>query len=296
MSQAPSAPQPEPDLDLDALRYDEHWEPVLHGATVGLLSRLDAFVQTRLEMAGPPPTLLDVGSGTGALILSASERWSAVRCVGLDASAAMLGVARQRAVDAGVGRAALVPEWHVADAAKMPLEGGSVSVAASSFMLQLVQDRAAVLAEVRRVLVPGGAFGLVTWLAEDLMLTADEEFDEAVFDLDLDDPEGGFREAKSGDFENVEQARHELHEAGFIDIDARADELRHSWTRAAFLDFKRLYDERELFESLDADDQARLARRVTERWASLSDEAFTLRAPIVTAVATRPWRASGIPG
>ena len=80
-------------------------------------------------------------------------------------------------------------EWIVADAAAMPLADASVDVILCAFMLQLASDRRAVLREVGRVLRPGGWLGIVTWLADELALAPDLEFDEAVYDLGLEDPE-----------------------------------------------------------------------------------------------------------
>lgn len=275
-------------IDPDALRYDAHWRPVLQDATDALLDRLEPHVRRRLGEAGEPPRLLDVGSGTGSLLLAAAARWPTLHYVAVDASGAMLGLARRRASETGLPTRAASFEVVASEAASMPLADGSVDVAASSFVLQLVPERAPVLAEVRRVLRAGGTFGFVTWLAQDVMMAADEAFDEAVYDLELDDPEPeGFREAKAGDFESVEAAERELAAAGFDEVDAREVELVHAWTPEAFLEFKRDYDERELFESLSAADGERLAERVRERWSDVPAEGFTLRAPLVSVVATR---------
>jgi SAM-dependent methyltransferase len=154
----------------------------------------------------------------------------------------------------------------------MPLEDASVDVALAAFLLQLVLDRLAVLAEAGRVLRPGGTFGFVTWMAEGVQMAADVEFDEAVYELELDELEGPLREPKPGDYESLAEAEEELRRAGFVDL----------------LAFKRDFDEAELYRSLGPSDRARLDERVMARWAALPDEAFTLRAPLVAALARRP--------
>ena len=174
----------------------------------------------------------------------------------------MLSVARHRVA---VGRPAVEQqrfEWFAADAAAMPLGDASVDAVTSSFMLQLVDDRPAVLREVLRVLRPGGAFSMVTWLAEELLMPADDAFEEALEELRIDGPDDGFRPPRITDFASVEEARDELSEAGFATIDVRLDELHFAWTRAQYLKFKQCYDDRELFASLSADDRERLVEAV----------------------------------
>ena len=193
----------------------------------------------------------------------------------------MLSVARWRD-RAGAGRL----EWIVADAGAMPLPEGGVDVALSAFMLQLVEDRPAALAEIHRVLRPGGLLGLVTWLADDLVMSPDAEFDEAVYDLRLEDPEAEAAEPLA-DIASPEALRADLVAAAFEAIEVDVDELVFGWSRQGYLEFKEAYDEWDLFESLSVPDRTRLRERVTERWAALPDPAFTLRAPLVVAAARR---------
>ena len=270
--------------DPESLRYAEHWEPVLAAAAGRLLAR----VEDRARARGAEPRLvLDVGAGTGSLALMAAERWPRAAIVGLDASAGMLSVARHRAEARWHGGADRF-RWLAADAAAMPLEGVSVEIAVSSFVLQLVVDRRAVLREIGRVLRPGGLIGFVTWQRDDAWLTPDAEFDEAVHDLRLEDPEADPREPVEHEYESPDEAAAELEAAGFVDIDVRPDRLEFAWQRAGYLAFKERYDERDLFDSLSAADRRRLHARVEERWASLPDDAFVLRAPLVSATARRP--------
>ncbi len=262
------------------MRYARHWEPVLAPAGARLLDR----VASRTT----PATVLDVGTGTGSLMRAAAARWPSARVVGLDASAAMLSVARYRvgspAPALGVERA----EWIVADAAAMPLATASVDVVLCAFMLHLAEDRRAVLREVGRILRPAGMLGLVTWLADDAVMASDAEFDEAVYDLQLDDPEAEEDPRPPDDVGSADELRADLEAAGFDDVDVQPDMLEHAWSRDAYLDFKEGYDEWDLFDSLPMDERRRLRERLVERWALLPDEAFRLRAPIVMATARRP--------
>jgi SAM-dependent methyltransferase len=273
--------------DPAGLHYARHWEPVLAAPGVRLLERVAALLE-RSAAASTPAVVLDLGTGTGSLALAAAVRWPSARIVGLDASGAMLSVAGHRIADVPAPAGPQRFEWIVADAAAMPLADASVDVILSAFMLQLASDRRAVLHEVGRVLRPGGWLGIVTWLADELALAPDLEFDEAIYDLGLEDPDLDAEVQPPDDIADTATLRAELEMAGFTAVDALPDRLEFSWTREAYLDFKEDYDEWDLFDSLSSGDRSRLRERLVERWAALPDEAFTLRAPLVAATARRP--------
>ncbi|MDQ3043795.1 MAG: methyltransferase domain-containing protein [Chloroflexota bacterium] len=103
--------------------------------------------------------VLDVACGTGVVTRLAAERaGDAGPVVGLDINAAMLAVARehQPTVAAQV-------EWIEASAIAMPLPDASFDVVLCQQGLQQFPDRPAALAEMRRVLVPGGRLVLSVW-------------------------------------------------------------------------------------------------------------------------------------
>ena len=284
------APAPDP----AGLRYARHWEHVLAGPGARLLERVAALLEPSAAVLEPsaapstPAVVLDLGAGAGSMALAAALRWPSARIVGLDASAAMLSVARHRTADGGALARPGRFEWIVADATAMPVADASVDVVLCAFMLQLASDRQAVLHEVGRVLRPGGWLGIVTWLADELALAPDLEFDEAVYDLGLEDPEGEAEAPPPDDIADAATLRAELESAGFTDVDAQPDGLEFGWSRGEYLEFKQDYDEWDLFESLSSRDRSRLRERLVERWAALPDEAFTLRAPLVAATARRP--------
>jgi len=178
-------------------------------------------------------------------------------------------------------------EWLMADAAAMPLGEGVLDLAVSAFMLQLVTDRQAVLAEIHRVLRPGGLLGLVTWLADDLVMAPDMEFDEAVYDLGLEDPDNDPEADPLEDIESPEALRADLSSSAFGALEIDVEELSFAWTRQGYLAFKEAYDEWDLFTSLAPEDRVRLRERAAARWARLPDADFTLRAPLVAATARR---------
>jgi demethylmenaquinone methyltransferase/2-methoxy-6-polyprenyl-1,4-benzoquinol methylase len=100
---------------------------------------------------GSDDSVLDLACGTGDFALMARARGA--RVVGLDFAGAMLAAARERC-PSGV---ALVR----GDALRLPLASGSVSVAVSGFALRNFVAIPPVLAELARVLRPGGRVGLL---------------------------------------------------------------------------------------------------------------------------------------
>jgi demethylmenaquinone methyltransferase/2-methoxy-6-polyprenyl-1,4-benzoquinol methylase len=102
----------------------------------------------------PRHTLLDLAAGTGDIGFA----WLALGggpALLSDVNASMLEVARDRAVSRGlIGSASLV----VADAERLPLPDRSVHRVSIAFGLRNCTDKPAVLAEARRVLMPGGRF------------------------------------------------------------------------------------------------------------------------------------------
>lgn len=99
---------------------------------------------------GAGTRVLDVGTGTGAVALAALERGA--RVVGVDAAGGMVRTALGRGVDA---RVAVLPE--------LPFADGEFDAVLANFVLNHVGRPRAALAEVRRVLRPGGRAAVSVW-------------------------------------------------------------------------------------------------------------------------------------
>jgi ubiquinone/menaquinone biosynthesis C-methylase UbiE len=100
--------------------------------------------------------LLDVGAGTGVVGVAAREAgWSPV--VAVDRSVPML----ERASQGGVSLLA------AADAIDLPFRDGTFGAVASAFVLHAFQRYDTALFDMVRVLRPGGAFGVATWVWRD---------------------------------------------------------------------------------------------------------------------------------
>jgi SAM-dependent methyltransferase len=109
-------------------------------------------------------TVLDLGCGAGLDSLLAARRVGpAGRVVGVDMTEAMVVKARANAAAAGVANA----EFHHGEADRLPLADGSVDVAISNGVFNLCLDKPKVLAEVFRVLRPGGRLQMADILLDD---------------------------------------------------------------------------------------------------------------------------------
>ena len=111
----------------------------------------------RMMAEGLPesPKLLDIGCGTGDMLLLQAEACPSAQITGLDFSPNMLEVARER-----VGNNPQV-ELVQGNALALPFEDDSFDGATFAFALRNTADYAQALSEALRVLRPGGALVVI---------------------------------------------------------------------------------------------------------------------------------------
>jgi SAM-dependent methyltransferase len=98
-------------------------------------------------------TVVDLGSGGGLdVFLAARAVGPKGRAIGIDMTEEMVGLAKRNAASGGYDNVA----FHLAPIEAMPLDSGSVDCVISNCVLNLVEDKDAALAEIFRVLKPGG--------------------------------------------------------------------------------------------------------------------------------------------
>ena len=108
-------------------------------------------------------TVLDVGTGTGVVAITARRKGAKVN--GLDLTPALLAQARDSAAVAGLGDI----NWKEGDAEALPYQDASFDVVLSQFGHMFAPRPEVALAEMLRVLKPGGIVAFATWPGEQLI-------------------------------------------------------------------------------------------------------------------------------
>lgn len=96
--------------------------------------------------------LLDAGCGSGVAAGLAVARGAQVS--GIDAATALVAIAHTRVPEA---------EFHVAELENLPFPDDSFDAASAFNSVQFAADPTAALAELRRVVTPGGPVAVATW-------------------------------------------------------------------------------------------------------------------------------------
>jgi SAM-dependent methyltransferase len=111
-----------------------------------------------VEWLAPPrdATWLEVGCGTGALTATILAECAPRSILSTDPSEAFLAHARSTIDDGRV-------RFKLASAQRLPADDAGTDVAASALVLNFVPDRASALAEMQRVLKPGGLLAFYVW-------------------------------------------------------------------------------------------------------------------------------------
>jgi demethylmenaquinone methyltransferase/2-methoxy-6-polyprenyl-1,4-benzoquinol methylase len=105
----------------------------------------------------------DVATGTAAVAIDLVRRYGC-RVVGIDQSPEMLARGADRVGAAGLGQQI---ELRHGEAERLPLDDASVDAVTHTYLLRYVDDPAATLRELARVLRPGGAMASLEFFVPD---------------------------------------------------------------------------------------------------------------------------------
>jgi len=121
----------------------------------------EAELLARMVTATATDRVVDLACGPGTLALRFARhvRW----ICGLDLTAAILSRARNTAAAEGLNNIC----FALGDAQALPFADGSLDVAVTSYSLHHVPDPARVIAEMARVLKPGGRVGVIDIIVPD---------------------------------------------------------------------------------------------------------------------------------
>lgn len=112
----------------------------------------------------PRPVVMDLGCGPGLFLHDLRERYPSAALYGYDVTPAMVAHARQ------LSWAGALPTLAVRDLASQPLphDAGVAHLVSMSSVLHVLDEPLPMLAEIRRVLAPGGVFLLHDWIRQPL--------------------------------------------------------------------------------------------------------------------------------
>ena len=156
--------------DTDAFHRDqiEYWNKSGGERWVAQQAHTDAMLAPIAERAiahaevAAGERVIDIGCGCGATTLALADRVGpSGHVLGLDVSAPMLAVARDRAA----GRPSL--SWLQGDAAAVPLPEGTIDLLFSRFGVMFFGEPVSAFAHLSRALRPGGRLVFACWRSLD---------------------------------------------------------------------------------------------------------------------------------
>lgn len=192
-------------------RYSAGYGPLVIEA---LASReLDREAGFLLPHLAPGMTVLDCGCGPGTMTVELARRVEPGNVVGIDRHGDQLAVGRARAAEAGVANV----RYQAGDIYDLPFPDASFDAVLAHAVIYHLSDPQAALAEIRRVLRPGGVVGI-----------RDADFDRDILyptTPALDEAMALVRRVLEGNGAQIEFGRRQreaLRLAGFTDIVASA--------------------------------------------------------------------------
>lgn len=249
-----------------AQAYDALWSPVIRPLGERLIARLP------LRDARD---VIDVGTGAGALLPALQEAAPGATVLGVDNSAGMLELAR----DKHPGPLRLM------DAQRLEVPSSAFDVALLAFVLFHLPDPQRCLMEVFRALRPGGWVGTATWAAEQAPGV------NAIWDEELTAAGAPLVEMLATDSrarcDSVDKMTALLEGAGFTVREAWFESIDHRWPPADHYRYQLEAGSLARLDVLTADGREGCLGRVRGRLAGEPDSAYRYQGEVVLVTAVK---------
>ena len=247
--------------------YQALWSPIIRPVGERLIARLPLSRTTR--------SVVDIGSGAGALLPAIRRAAPSAVIVGVDRSPGMLRLAK----DKQSGPLALM------DVQNLALPANRFQVAVVAFVLFHLPYPEQCLAEVNRVLQPRGAVGTVTWGSENMAPA------NAIWDDELQAAGAQMLELPAVDnracCDSTQKMTTLLEQAGLVSIKVWIESIEHRWRPEDHFDYQLRMNSRLRLQSLDVQDRESCINRVRDRLSGADREQYVYRGEVFMATAVK---------
>jgi ubiquinone/menaquinone biosynthesis C-methylase UbiE len=247
--------------------YDTLWSPIIRPVGERLIERLPLSTDTT--------SVVDIGTGAGALLPAIGRAAPTAVIVGIDRSQGMLRLAKEKHPS----------PLALMDVQKLALRSNRFEVAVVAFVLFHLPHPELCLAEVNRVLKPGGAVGTVTWGSESMPPA------NAIWEDELQAAGAQIFELPAVDnracCDSPQKMTALLEQAGFVSIKVRSESIEHRWRPKGHFDYQVGSTSRLRLQSLNVDDREACLRRVRDRLFGADDEQYVYRGEVFMATAVK---------
>lgn len=246
--------------------YDSLWSPIIRPVGERLIGHL--------PLSGTK-NVIDIGTGTGALLPAIQKAAPSAKVIGVDRSAGMLRLAGEKYS----GPLALM------DVQKLALPSNRFDVAIVAFVLFHLPYPERCLKEVNRVLKRGGAVGTVTWGPEMIPPA------NTIWDEELEAAGARILELPATDnrpcCDSTQKMTALLGQAGFASINVWSESIEHRWRAEEHFDYHIRSTSRLRLQSLDAHARDACLRRVRDRLSGADDGQYVYRGEVFIATAVK---------